>query len=172
MKEEHEKFLKEVEQAVEAAQSHEQLVRDLAKPGGAVLSELTPKKAHLMHMILGVFTEAGELADAIKRHTIYSRDADRENIVEELGDLAFYVEGIKQTFNITETEILSHNVAKLRKRYPTGKYMAKDAEIRADKVQPVKACTICKQPIPDGTDFIRGVGGFFHIECANPKGDA
>ena len=40
----------------------------------------------LMHAALGLSGEAGEFADAIKKHLVYGRELDRENAIEELGE--------------------------------------------------------------------------------------
>ena len=43
----------------------------LAKDGSQIKDELTPEQCNLIHMCVGVSTEANELLDAIKKHTIY-----------------------------------------------------------------------------------------------------
>ncbi len=115
--------------------THPQLVSMLAKPGGKIIADLTPDSAHLLHMAVGVAGESGELLDAIKKATFYCKPLDRENVVEELGDLEFYMEGLRQATGITREEVLAHNIAKLMKRYSSGTYSDKEARDRADKVQ-------------------------------------
>ena len=109
------------------------MVAALAKPGEAILSSLTPDRCHLLHMAVGVSGEAGELLDAVKKATIYGKPLDRENVIEELGDLEFYMEGLRQGLGITREETLQANVAKLGARYAAGKYSDKAAIARADK---------------------------------------
>lgn len=101
-------------------------VQKLAKP----LSD----PDHLTHMVLGVAGEAGELVDAIKKHTIYEKPLDRENVVEELGDLAFYMQGIMNPLGITWQEIIDANHVKLGKRYEKLTFSTQEAIARADKV--------------------------------------
>lgn len=86
-----------------------------------------------MHAALGVAGEAGELADAIKKHVVYGKPLDRANIVEELGDLRFYMQQIMNMHGITEEEVLQGNATKLNKRYPSGGYSNEAAIARADK---------------------------------------
>lgn len=50
-----------------------------------------PPHEHLVHMALGLAGEMGELIDALKRHHIYGKELDQVNIVEEVGDLAWYM---------------------------------------------------------------------------------
>ena len=93
-----------------------------------------------MHAALGVAGEAGELADAIKKHCVYGKPLDRENIIEELGDLRFYMQAVQNLYDISEGEILQHNCNKLAKRYKGLKYSDKAAIDRADKsMMPGKA---------------------------------
>lgn len=89
-----------------------------------------------MHAALGVAGEAGELADAIKKHVVYGKPLDRANIVEELGDLRFYMQQIMNMHSITEEEVLQGNATKLNKRYPSGGYSNESAIARADKNNP------------------------------------
>lgn len=113
---------------------HLALVAALSKPGGDILKDLTPAKAHLLHMAVGVAGEAGELLDAIKKHCIYDKELDRENVVEELGDLEFYMAGIRSALYISRQHVLTHNYHKLSKRYGTA-YSNRAAQERADKEQ-------------------------------------
>jgi len=109
------------------------MVRALAKPGADIIAEQTANDAHLMHMAVGVSGEAGELLDAIKRGAVYRKAYDRDNIVEELGDLEFYLEGLRQGAGITREETLDANTKKLSKRYAGRKYTNQAAQERADK---------------------------------------
>lgn len=112
---------------------YSRMVRDLAKPGGQILSQLTNDDCHLWHMGTGCCTEAGELLDAIKKAVIYRRDLDRENVIEELGDLEFYMEGVRQAIGVSRESVLEANYEKLsKKRYKNG-YSDKAAQERADK---------------------------------------
>lgn len=112
---------------------HQELVEDLAKPGDAILQDLNAEKAHMLHMAVGISGEAGELLDAVKKATVYNKPLDRENVIEELGDLEFYMEGLRAKLEITREETLVANIAKLSTRYSSGKYSNQEAQERADK---------------------------------------
>jgi NTP pyrophosphatase (non-canonical NTP hydrolase) len=45
----------------------------------------------LYHSSLGISTEAGEMDDAVKRALIYGKPFDRVNVLEECGDVLWYV---------------------------------------------------------------------------------
>ena len=111
---------------------HSSLVCTLVKDPVDILDSLDYEKINLIHAILGVSGEAGELLDAIKKHCIYNKPLDVENVIEELGDLEFYLEQLRQILNISREDTLTANVLKLRKRYPSG-YTDKHAQQRLDK---------------------------------------
>lgn len=118
---------------------HSQMVRDLSKPGKDIASHLSnnPELAHLWHMATLVAGEAGELLDAIKKHVVYGKEADTENVLEELGDLEFGLSAIRDHFGFTRKQSLAHNMSKLltgkNARYSEGSYSDKAAQERTDK---------------------------------------
>lgn len=113
--------------------NYQAMVEALCKSGETIVQELTSSDAHILHMAVGVSGEGGELLDAIKKATIYRKPLDRENVIEELGDLEFYMEGLRQELDISRQETLEANVRKLSKRYKALKYSDSDAQERADK---------------------------------------
>ena len=112
---------------------HSTLVSDLKKSSKEIINELKPEQADALHMAVGIAGEAGELLDAIKKWSIYQKPLDVENVIEELGDLEFYMEGLRQSLNLTRIETLMENIAKLQKRYSKGQYSNDQANERADK---------------------------------------
>lgn len=112
--------------------SHPELVKNLAKPGDKIIKEMSGLQAHLLHMSLGICGEAGELLDAIKKVAIYQKSIEMPNVIEELGDLEFYMEGLRQGLNISREECLANNINKLSKRYGE-KYSNSAAQERKDK---------------------------------------
>lgn len=112
--------------------THPQLVKALCKPGEDILSAMTPEQAHLLHMAVGICGEAGELLDAVKRHVIYQHPLDLTNVIEELGDLEFFMEGLRQAVVVPRDETMRYNIAKLTDRYGE-KYSDQAAKERKDK---------------------------------------
>lgn len=86
-----------------------------------------------MHAGLGVCGEAGELGDAIKKEIVYGKTPDVINIMEELGDLRFYIQAVQNLYNIPEQLLLQYNADKLAKRYASLRYTDEEAIRRADK---------------------------------------
>lgn len=65
--------------------------------GFALRTEKTPvfwcgnhQKSRFAHGVIGICTEIGELQDQFKKNLIYGRELDPVNVVEELGDIAWY----------------------------------------------------------------------------------
>jgi NTP pyrophosphatase (non-canonical NTP hydrolase) len=86
----------------------------------------------LMHAAYGVAGEAGEFADCVKKNQVYGRELDRENAIEELGDLLWYVALGCRALNATMSEVAQQNLEKLKARYPE-KYTDELAAERKDK---------------------------------------
>lgn len=86
----------------------------------------------LMHAAVGIAGEAGELLDAVKKTWAYGKPLDLDNVIEELGDLEFYMQAMRLHLLLTRDSIIEANILKLEKRYPTG-YSDAAALARADK---------------------------------------
>ena len=115
------------------------MVAGLAKPGQTIIDEMNPQKAHLLHMGGCMCEEAGEVYGVIKKHIFYNKPLTpemREKIINELGDLEFYMEGFRQGLGITRGEVLDANMDKLatgdNARYKEG-YSDQAAIKRSDK---------------------------------------
>lgn len=112
---------------------HADMVKALVKPGQEVINGLDPRLANLLHMAVGVAGEAGELLDQIKKASIYGKPVDVKNVIEELGDLEFYMQGIRAELELTRNMVLTANMVKLGTRYPGFQYTNEAAIRRADK---------------------------------------
>jgi NTP pyrophosphatase (non-canonical NTP hydrolase) len=103
-------------------EQYQELLVSTAPPSGhvAVVSQRLGDKAHteLLHAQLGITTEAGEFADAIKKYLFYGRAIDRINLIEELGDLTWYIGLAIQAIDSTWGEVFKANIKKLAARYP------------------------------------------------------
>lgn len=92
------------------------------------------ERLEICHSAMGVSGEAGELCDALKKAAIYGKEIDLANIVEELGDLRFYMQTVMNRYHITDNEILDANANKLMDRYKGLVYTDEAAIARADKI--------------------------------------
>lgn len=93
-------------------------------------------KMNLIHAALGLTSDAGEFATAIKSSEIYNKPLDFENVVEELGDCLWFIALACKTIGTTMGEVMSANIEKLAMRYPD-KYSDEAAIARADKSEHV-----------------------------------
>ena len=84
-----------------------------------------------LHYTMGIATEAGELLDAYKKAIFYRKPIYRGHLVEELGDLLWYVARLMDELGVSMDEVLAANVKKLRARYPDG-FSERAAVERAD----------------------------------------
>lgn len=82
----------------------------------------------LLHAMVGLCTESGEFQDTIKKHIFYGKEIDKINLVEELGDLMWYMAVACDELGVSFEEVMEKNVAKLSARYK-GKF----SEEKADK---------------------------------------
>ncbi len=122
--------------AAEVAAAHDTMVSRLAKAPHLIIETLTDDGVDMLHAAVGISGEAGELLDAVKKAVIYNKPLDRENVIEELGDLEFYMAQLRQRLGVTRTQTLAANMAKLSKRYADG-YSDAAAQARADKSEDV-----------------------------------
>lgn len=113
--------------------SYSDFVAGLVKPGQDIIASLTPEKMETLHYAVGISGEAGELLDAVKKFVIYNKELDLVNVVEELGDLEFFLEALRARLGISRESTIMDNKRKLFKRYSSGKYSDKQAQERADK---------------------------------------
>lgn len=74
-------------------------------------------KMRLMHALIGINTENGELQDQFKKHIFYGKELDVVNLKEELGDLFWYLALACDELNLSFEEIWEKNIAKLKLRY-------------------------------------------------------
>jgi NTP pyrophosphatase (non-canonical NTP hydrolase) len=87
----------------------------------------------LSHATYGLAGEAGEFVDAVKKHQIYGQELNKENLLEEIGDLLWYAALAAEILGSNLNDIAENNVMKLQKRYPE-KYTDLLAKERLDKI--------------------------------------
>ena len=62
----------------------------------------------------------GMVIDIVKKHLAQGHELDREGLIAELGDVAWYLAETAMALDVTLDEVLERNIEKLRKRYPEG----------------------------------------------------
>lgn len=74
----------------------------------------------LVVAVLGLVGESGEVADRLKKHLGQGHDLDVNRVIEELGDVLWYVAETASALGVDLELVAEANLAKLRDRYPHG----------------------------------------------------
>ena len=74
----------------------------------------------VLNGVLGLAGEAGECADIVKKHQFQGHELSREEVIEELGDVLWYVAETATGLGITLHDVAMANIEKLWARYPHG----------------------------------------------------
>lgn len=80
-------------------------------------NRLSDGNLRLLHSSIGLTTEVGEFADSIKKHIFYGRNLDRVNLMEELGDVLWYVSIALSELGYDYEQVMTKNIKKLKARY-------------------------------------------------------
>lgn len=78
------------------------------------------KKDLILNGVLGLSGETGEVADHIKKHLFQGHDLDQDHLIEELGDICWYIAIMAEGLGIDLEAVMQRNIDKLKKRYPDG----------------------------------------------------
>ena len=74
----------------------------------------------VIYPALGLLSEAGEVAEKIKKMLRDSTKVTPDDIIKELGDVVFYATALANYFNSDLTEVLQTNMDKLNSRAKRG----------------------------------------------------
>ena len=87
------------------------------------MTTLNPRltqKDVLINAVMGLCGESGEAIDIVKKHLHQGHELDREKLIKELGDIAWYLAEAATALDLSLDDILQANIDKLKKRYPEG----------------------------------------------------
>lgn len=70
--------------------------------------------------VMGLNGEAGECIDLVKKWRFQGHPLDARRLMDELGDVLWYVAITASGLSYSLDEIMQHNIDKLRLRYPDG----------------------------------------------------
>ena len=74
----------------------------------------------LINGVMGLCGEAGEAIDIVKKYLAQGHELDREKLIKELGDVAWYLAETAYALDVPLEDVLQRNIDKLRARYPEG----------------------------------------------------
>lgn len=78
------------------------------------------KKDVLINSVMGLCGESGEAIDIVKKWMAQGHDLDRDHLIKELGDIAWYLAEAATVLDVSLEEVLQGNIDKLKNRYPDG----------------------------------------------------
>lgn len=95
-------------------------VNEYQKLAMTTLNPELSKKDVLINGVMGLCGESGEAIDIVKKHLAQGHDLDREGLIKELGDVAWYLAETAYALDVTLEDVFARNVDKLKARYPEG----------------------------------------------------
>ena len=81
--------------------------------------ELTEQEI-LLNAVMGLCGESGEVIDHVKKHLCHGHPLNKDELVKELGDVAWYLAEAATALGVSLEDILKGNIEKLKRRYPEG----------------------------------------------------
>jgi NTP pyrophosphatase (non-canonical NTP hydrolase) len=73
----------------------------------------------LLNAALGL-GEAGEVQNIIKKHLFHGHDLNANKVIDELGDILWYVADMAAALGATLDDVAESNIQKLIERFPDG----------------------------------------------------
>ena len=95
-------------------------INEYQKLAMTTLNPELSKKDVLINGVMGLCGESGEAIDIVKKHLHQGHELDREKLIRELGDIAWYLAETAAALDVSLEEVLERNIEKLRSRYPEG----------------------------------------------------
>ena len=95
-------------------------INEYQKLAMTTLNPALSQKDVLINGVMGLCGESGEAIDIVKKHLAQGHELDREKLVKELGDIAWYLAETAYALDVSLEDVLQNNIDKLNKRYPEG----------------------------------------------------
>ena len=84
------------------------------------LNPALSKQETLINGVMGLCGESGEVIDLVKKHLHQGHPLNKEKLIKELGDIAWYLAEVAYVLDTDLDTVLEQNIAKIKARYPTG----------------------------------------------------
>lgn len=95
-------------------------INEYQKSAMSTLNPMLDKKDVLINSVMGLCGESGEAIDIVKKWLMQGHELDKEHLIKELGDVAWYLAEAATALDVPLETILRGNLDKLQKRYPNG----------------------------------------------------
>lgn len=86
------------------------------------------RKDVLINGVMGLCGEAGEAIDIVKKHLAQGHSLNRDALIKELGDIAWYLAETAYALDVSLEDVLQENINKLQARYPNGFEVSRSVE--------------------------------------------
>lgn len=83
-------------------------------------ANIKEKTSMIVNGALGLTGESGEVADLVKKWQYQGHILNRADVIDELGDVCWYIALITSALDTPLEEVLRGNIDKLKARYPEG----------------------------------------------------
>lgn len=95
-------------------------VNEYQKAAVETLNPALNQKEVLINSVMGLCGESGEAIDIVKKWLMQGHELDKEHLVKELGDVAWYLAEAATALDVPLEVIFQGNLDKLRRRFPNG----------------------------------------------------
>lgn len=95
-------------------------INEYQKLAMTTLNKELSERDVLINSVMGLCGESGEAIDIVKKHLYQGHELERDKLIKELGDIAWYLAECSFALGVPFEDVLALNIEKLRKRYPEG----------------------------------------------------
>lgn len=85
------------------------------------------RKDMVLNGVLGLAGESGECCDIVKKNRFQGHELNKEHLIEELGDVMWYIAETASGLGVTLEEVAQYNLDKLNKRYHGNHFNKEDS---------------------------------------------
>lgn len=82
------------------------------------MSKKLSEREKLSMLCMGLSGETGEVVDHVKKHLFQGHALDRQKVIDEAGDVLWYLTNLLNMVDASLDEVQTHNIEKLYGRYP------------------------------------------------------
>lgn len=95
-------------------------INEYQKKAMEFLNPQLNEKDILINGVMGLCGESGEVIDIVKKHLAQGHELNKDKIIEELGDVFWYIAEVAYVLNVKLEDVFTLNIEKLSKRYKNG----------------------------------------------------
>ena len=85
------------------------------------------RKDMVLNGVIGLAGESGECCDIVKKNRFQGHELNKEHLIEELGDVMWYIAETASGLGVTLEEVAQYNLDKLHKRYHGNHFNKEDS---------------------------------------------